>query len=158
MQRSAGCWARMWRRTVTPPMPESKTPTGRGSLMLAIIRSAHRQAATIAARGRRLSDHRRVPRPPRPVGPDPRRWVPVRTAAEARAVLDAAARAALASNVTVVADVAVAAHLALAAMRGAIDQAELNLASVTDEAFSNEMAARVAAAAAGAERVASDTQ
>ena len=84
--------------------------------------------------------------------------VPVQTAEAARAVLDLAARSATASNVTVVADVAVAAHLALAAMRGGVDQAELNLASVSDQAFSSQMAARLSAATSGAERVATETQ
>jgi formiminotetrahydrofolate cyclodeaminase len=75
--------------------------------------------------------------------------VPVRTAEAARSVLDLAVRSAVASNVSVVADVAVAAHLALASLRGALDQAELNLASVKDHDFVAEMEARIAPVLAG---------
>jgi formiminotetrahydrofolate cyclodeaminase len=72
--------------------------------------------------------------------------VPIETVEAAMAVVDLAARAADITNVVMLGDVAVATHLAFAAARGAADQAQLNLASLTDAAFADGMRARLDAA------------
>jgi formiminotetrahydrofolate cyclodeaminase len=78
--------------------------------------------------------------------------VPVQTAEASRSVLDLTARAGEIGNRNMLGDVAVGAHLGLAAVRGAADQARLNLASLADTPFAAEMERRLAAATAEAER------
>jgi formiminotetrahydrofolate cyclodeaminase len=78
--------------------------------------------------------------------------VPVQTAEATRAVLDLTARAGEIGNRNMLGDVAVGAHLGLAAVRGAADQARLNLVSLGDSPFAAEMERRLAAAVAEAER------
>jgi formiminotetrahydrofolate cyclodeaminase len=77
--------------------------------------------------------------------------VPVRTTEAARQVLDLAARCGEICNQLMLGDVAVAAHLGLAAARGAADQARLNLRSLGDTPFADEMEGRIAAALAAAD-------
>jgi formiminotetrahydrofolate cyclodeaminase len=74
--------------------------------------------------------------------------VPVRTAEAAVSVLRCTARAGEIANRTMLGDVAVGAHLGLSAVRGAADQARLNLRSLGASAFAAEMDRRIAAALA----------
>jgi methenyltetrahydrofolate cyclohydrolase len=77
--------------------------------------------------------------------------VPVRTAESAVAVLRLTARAGEIANRNMLGDIAVGAHLALSAVRGAADQARLNLLSLGDSAFATDMEQRIAAALADAD-------
>jgi formiminotetrahydrofolate cyclodeaminase len=78
--------------------------------------------------------------------------VPVQTAEASRSVLGLTARAGEIGNPNMLGDVAVGAHLALAAVRGAADQARLNLASLAATPFAAEMEHRLGAAVAEADR------
>ena len=69
--------------------------------------------------------------------------VPVQTAEEARAVLALGQEVAEIGNPGVLSDVAVAVHVATAAIRGALAQADFNVASLTDRAFALAMQARI---------------
>lgn len=80
--------------------------------------------------------------------------VPVQTAETAAAVLGLTARAGEIANRNMLGDVAVAAHLGLAAVRGALDQARLNLRSLRGSPRAAEMDERIARAAAAAEAAA----
>jgi formiminotetrahydrofolate cyclodeaminase len=80
--------------------------------------------------------------------------VPVQTAEATRAVLELTARAGEIGNRNMLGDVAVGAHLGLAAVRGAVDQARLNLVSLGDSPFAAGMERRLTAALAESERAA----
>jgi methenyltetrahydrofolate cyclohydrolase len=80
--------------------------------------------------------------------------VPVRTAEASRGVLELCLPAAETTNTSTLSDVAVATHLALAATRAGADQAQLNVASLTDPTFAVAMQQRIEQALAGAEAMA----
>lgn len=69
--------------------------------------------------------------------------VPVKTSEAARTVLDLALRAARSTNPSALGDVSVSGYLAIAAVRGAADQARLNLTSLTDQPFVSAMGGRI---------------
>lgn len=69
--------------------------------------------------------------------------VPVETTEAARIVLGLALRAARSTNPSAFGDVSVSAYLAMAAIRGAADQARLNLTSLTDQTFVLAMGSRI---------------
>jgi formiminotetrahydrofolate cyclodeaminase len=77
--------------------------------------------------------------------------VPVLTAESSRAVLELTARAGKIGNRNMLGDIAVGAHLGLSAVRGAADQARLNLLSLKDSPFAAEMEQRLAVTVAAAE-------
>jgi formiminotetrahydrofolate cyclodeaminase len=76
--------------------------------------------------------------------------VPAAVAARCREVLALAETAAAITNRNALGDVGTGAFLAEGAMRAAAVQAELNLASITDAAFTERMAAELAPSSAGA--------
>lgn len=69
--------------------------------------------------------------------------VPVEASEAARTVLDLALRAARSTNPSALGDVSVSGYLAMAAVRGAADQAHLNLTTLTDQPFVSAMASRI---------------
>ncbi len=69
--------------------------------------------------------------------------VPVDSARAGAAVLDLAIEAARITNPVALGDVAVATHLALGSMRGAADQARMNLSTLKDTAFVSRMAGQI---------------
>ncbi|MEA2638757.1 MAG: methenyltetrahydrofolate cyclohydrolase [Chloroflexota bacterium] len=83
--------------------------------------------------------------------------VPVETAEAARQVVDLALQAGRITNTQLLSDVAVGAHLALGALRGAADQASLNLASLKDADFVARMRARIGTATEGADAAVAQT-
>lgn len=81
--------------------------------------------------------------------------VPIATMEASRKLLDLAVEAGELTNVNTLGDVAVAAHIALGSARAAADQARLNVASLTDEAFATAMQGRITHALAEADAVVS---